>query len=236
MATAGDQINGALRLIGQLAEGEVPSAETSQDALTAMNQMLDSWSTERLSVFATQDQVFTWPANQRIRTVGPSGNFVGLRPVSVDTSTYFVVNNLSYQLYLVNQDQYNAIALKSNTSTIPQLLFVNMDMPDATMYIYPVPTQALELHLISVEELTQPATLATTLVIPPGYLRAFRFNLACEIAAEFGIEPPPMVKRTADTSKRTIKRINDPGDVLVMPSPLVSRRNGNFNIFTGLPM
>jgi len=53
--TAGDQINAALRLIGQLAEGETPSAETSQDALAALNQMIDSWSIERLSVFATQD-------------------------------------------------------------------------------------------------------------------------------------------------------------------------------------
>ena len=60
MTTANDQINGALRLIGQLAEGETPSAATSADALTAMNQMLDSWSSERLSVFSTQDQVFTW--------------------------------------------------------------------------------------------------------------------------------------------------------------------------------
>jgi hypothetical protein len=54
--TAGDQIYAALRLIGQLAEGETPSAETAQDALTALNQMLDSWSIERLSVFSTQDQ------------------------------------------------------------------------------------------------------------------------------------------------------------------------------------
>ena len=61
--TAGDQINGALRLIGQLAEGETPSAATSQDALTAMNQMIDSWSIERLAVFSTQDQVFLWPAS-----------------------------------------------------------------------------------------------------------------------------------------------------------------------------
>ena len=59
--TAGDQINAALRLIGSLAEGETPSAATSQDALVALNQMLDSWSTERLAVYATQDQVFTWP-------------------------------------------------------------------------------------------------------------------------------------------------------------------------------
>ena len=37
--TAGDQINGALRLLGVLAEGETPSAATSQDALTALNQI-----------------------------------------------------------------------------------------------------------------------------------------------------------------------------------------------------
>ena len=42
MATAGDIINGSLRLLGVLAEGEVPSAETSQDALNAMNQAAEA--------------------------------------------------------------------------------------------------------------------------------------------------------------------------------------------------
>ena len=45
METAGDIINGSLRLLGVLAEGETPSADTSQDALRAMNQMIDSWNT-----------------------------------------------------------------------------------------------------------------------------------------------------------------------------------------------
>ena len=79
--TAGDQINRALRLLGVLAEGETPSAATSQDALLAMNQMIDSWNTERLSVFSTQDQVFSWPAGEIRRTLGPTGDFVGNRPV-----------------------------------------------------------------------------------------------------------------------------------------------------------
>ena len=63
MTTAGDQINRALRLLGVLAEGETPSAAVSQDGLTALNQMIDSWNTERLSVFSTQDQVFFWPTS-----------------------------------------------------------------------------------------------------------------------------------------------------------------------------
>jgi len=232
--TAGDQINGALRLIGQLAEGETPSAATSQDALTAMNQMLDSWSSERLSVFSTQDQVFTWTQGLISRTLGPTGDFVGNRPVQVDDSTYFrdPSNNISFGIKIINQQQYDGIAVKTVTSTYPQVLWINMDMPNINMYIYPVPTKALEWHFISVTELVEPATLITDLVIPPGYLRAFRFNLACEIAAEFGVEPPPQVQRIAMSSKRNIKRINNPDDVMSLPYSIVATRQ-RFNIFSG---
>jgi len=95
--TAGDQINRALRLLGILAEGETPSASMSQDALMAMNQMIDSWNTERLSVFCTQDQIFSWPSSEIKRTLGPSGDFVGNRPVLFDDATYFKApNGVSY--------------------------------------------------------------------------------------------------------------------------------------------
>lgn len=232
--TAGEQINGALRLIGQLAEGEEPSAETSQDSLTALNQMLDSWSTERLSVYSTQDQTFNWSANERIRTLGPTGDFVGNRPVLIDDSTYFkdASTGISFGIKLINQLQYDGIAVKTVTSTYPQVMFVNMEMPNITMKVYPVPTKVLEWHFISVTELTQPAGLTTVLVIPPGYLRAFRFNLACELAAEFGVEPSPTVQRIAMASKRTLKRINNPDDVMALPYSIVATRQ-RFNIFTG---
>ena len=231
--TAGDQINGALRLIGQLAEGETPSAATSADALTAMNQMLDSWSSERLSVFSTQDQTFTWTQGLRSQTLGPTGDFVGNRPVLLDDATYFrdPSNNISFGIKIINQQQYDGIAVKTVTSTYPQVLWINMDMPNVSMYIYPVPTKALEWHFISVTELTEPATLATTLVVPPGYLRAFRFNLASEIAAEFGVEPPPQVQRIAMSSKRNIKRINNPDDVMSLPYSIVATRQ-RFNIYS----
>lgn len=234
MATANDQINGALRLIGQLAEGETPSAETSQDALAAMNQMIDSWNTERLSIYSTQDQVFTWPASTRNRTIGPSGDFVGNRPVQLDDSTYFrdPLTNVSYGIKIINQQQYDGIAVKTVTSTYPQIMWLNMDYPNMDMYVYPVPIRDLEWHFISVDELTQPATLATALSFPPGYLRAFKYNLACEIAAEFGVEPSPQVQRIAMSSKRNIKRINNPDDVMALPYAMVGTRQ-RFNIFAG---
>ena len=236
MATysAGDQINRALRLLGVLAEGETSSASVMQDSLMAMNQMIESWNTERLSVFSTQDQVFNWPPDLITRTLGPTGDFVGNRPILVDDATYFrdASTNVSYGIKLINQQQYDGIAVKTVTSTYPQVMFVNMTYPNITMTIYPKPTRVLEWHIVSVEVLSQPATLATTLAFPPGYLRAFTYNLAMEIAPEFGVEPSQQVMRIAMTSKRNLKRINNPDDVMSMPYAIVATRQ-RFNVYAG---
>lgn len=234
MATVQSTIEDALRLIGQLEAGETADAETLTDSMNAFNDMLDSWSTERLSVYSTQDQTFTWPVNTSTRTLGTSGDFVGVRPVQVDDSTYFKANNLSYPLMMINESQYNGIAQKGNTSTYPQVMWVNYKMPDIEMKIYPVPTMELEMHIVSVKELTEATSLSETLVIPPGYRRAFRYNLGVEFASEFGIDAPPRVINIANTSKKNIKRINNPNDVMSMPYPIMYGRQ-RFNIFSGLP-
>jgi hypothetical protein len=232
--TAGEQINRALRLLGILAEGETPSAATSQDCLMALNQMIDSWNTERLSVFSTQDQVFNWPVGEISRTLGPTGDFVGNRPVYFDDATYYrdPGTNVSFGIKFINQQQYDGIAVKTVTSTYPQVIFVNMTFPDVQMFIYPRPTRLLEWHFISVEELNKPADLSTTLYYPPGYLRAFTYNLACEIAPEFGVEPSQQVQRIAMTSKRDLKRVNNPDDVMSMPYAIIATRQ-RFNIYAG---
>ena len=91
---------------GILAEGEEPSEELVEDTRFAFNIMIDSWSAERLSVFSTQEQVLTWPAGERLQTIGPSGDLVGNRPVAVDDSTYFKdpASNISYGLKIINQE------------------------------------------------------------------------------------------------------------------------------------
>ena len=187
-----------------------------------------------VSVFCTQDQVFTWPAGLVSRTLGPTGDFVGLRPVLLDDSTYYrdPGTGVSFGVKFINQQQYNGIAVKTVTSTYPQVIFVNNTFPDIEMYVYPRPTRDLEWHFVSVQKLDNPAGLATVLLFPPGYLRAFTYNLAMEIAPEFGLEPSPQVQRIAMTSKRNLKRINNPDDVMSLPYAIVATRQ-RFNIFAG---
>jgi hypothetical protein len=232
MTTAGEIINGSLRLIGQLAEGEDPTAAMATDALAALNMMLDSWSTESLSVYTTLNQTFTWPANQASRTFGPSGDFVGPRPIMLDDTTYFKdpATNISFGVDFVSVADYNSLSLKSTTSTYPNIMLVDTDFPDLRLTLYPVPTQDLTFIMVARLPLAQAVDLTTDLAFPPGYLRALRFCLARELAAEFGVEPSRTVNQIAIAAKRDIQRINTPNELMSLPS---FGGSAPFNIYTG---
>lgn len=234
MATAQDVITSSFRLLVQYSEGDTPTAAMLADGLAVFNQLLDSWSAERLMIYATQDQQFTWTANTASRTLGASGTFVGNRPVVLDDATYFKdpSTGISYNVKIINQQQYDGIALKTATSSYPQVIFVNDTYPNLTITEWPIATKDLEWHFVSVLELSQPATLGTTLSFPPGYLRAFKFNLALDLAAEFGMEPLPQVQKLAIATKRTLKRVNNPGDIMSLPYTLLGMRR-SFNIYSG---
>lgn len=259
MPTARDLLNGAHRLLGLVNSGNVLPEAVYQDNLVALNQMIESWNTERLAVFCTQDQTYMWEPGARVRTLGPTGDFVLLlatetpepivtedneyigvndgtitRPILLDDSTFFrdPTTNVAYGIKFINQLQYNNIAVKTVTSTYPQVMFVNNTFPNITLSVYPVPNRMLEFHFISVQPLANPTTLETNLEFPPGYLRAFRYNLALELAPEFGMEPSAQVRRIAMYSKRDLKRINNPRDVMAMPYSIIARRN-RYNIYAG---
>lgn len=224
MATVLDHIKGALRLVGALADGEAPLPEISADAHTAFNEWLDADSINRDSVYALQDQTFTWAANDQSVTFGGTGaDHSGTRPILVDKSTYYYDSTASLSFPPIRQitvEEYNNIANKTMTSTYPDVVWINMTYPYITLTQWPVATRALVWHIMSVLQLTQPTTLTTSLSVPPGYLLYFRYSLAVHLAAEFGVEPLPSVLRIAADARRSIKRINKPDMRMHLPLEL----------------
>lgn len=233
--TAGDLIKRALRLLGVLASGEEPEAAEYADSVMAFNQMIDSWTLESLSVYGTMDQVFTWPGGVASRTIGPSGDFVGVTPVLLGEGTYFVWEDVSYPLTIINREQYSSIAIKTISTQIPQFIFPNMVNPGSAvplmeLTLYTVPSEDLEFHIVSVVALVQVADETDTIYVPEGYYEAYVYNLAMRLADEFGVNPSQNVTRTAAKSRVNIKRVNNPNMVMDLPFPLVG--NGRYNIVT----
>lgn len=202
-----DLIRSSMRLIGAIATGETPTAEESADGLLVLNDLLENWSTEKLSVWGSSNQTFNLVGGQATYTIGPTGNFNTTRPIEVD-SAYCTFGGVDFPVGIISQEEYNLISLKTMQQPIVErLLYVN-DFPLGTITVWPVPTQASPITLSMGRVLTSPVALTDTLSGPPGFTKAIRYCLAVEFAAEFGVAPPDMVVQAAADSKGDYKRAN----------------------------
>ena len=76
-----DIISRALKDIGALEAGEVPTSDAAQDAFDMLNDLIDQWSNEDMMVYYKTEIVFPLTSGQTQYTIGPGGqigaNFVG---------------------------------------------------------------------------------------------------------------------------------------------------------------
>ena len=75
-----DIISRALKDIGALEAGEVPTADSAQDAFDMLNDLIDQWSNEDMMVFNTTEIIFPLISGQVQYTIGPNpstANYIG---------------------------------------------------------------------------------------------------------------------------------------------------------------
>ena len=230
MTTATEIINQSLKSIGQLAEGETPSPETSSDCLDLLNELIDSWNNERLMVPWLTQENFTLSGGTGTYTVGSGATLNTTRPTVIDDASFTRLNDIDYPLRNINAAQYNSITDKDEENSWPNVFYYEASYPTGTIKFYPVPSQAITFYMVSWKQLSTLSSLSTSFSVAPGTLRAIRSNLAIEIASNFGVEAPPSVRKAAMDSKRNLKRVHAPNDVLAMPRNIL-RRTGQGNIY-----
>lgn len=206
MTTALDLIKSSMRLATILASGETPTADEANDALKALNDILENWSLERLSVWQSANFTGTLVAGQSTYTIGSGGNFNTTRPIRIG-SAFTTVNSSDFPVSEWGLGEYNGVSVKA-TGGIPERFVYLNEYPLGQIILYPVPAVASTISLDIDRVLTFPVTLATTLAFPPGYEKALRYTLATNIAPEYGIEPPAIVRSIATSSKADLKRAN----------------------------
>ena len=236
--TAQDLINGALRLVGVLAAGEDPSADMSNDALVSLNDMIDTWSNQSLLIFEDAYETLALTVGKQSYQwgVGASApDFTTARPQKLQDVNWQQVTattTLELPVEIINQDQWAAISVKNITSNIPTRCWLQNTFPYAVLYVWPIPAVAGNLVIWSWKPLTDLSALTTSLSLPPGYSRALRYNLALELAPEYGKTPSELVVAHAIESKANLKSMNS--KILLMATdPAVLNRRSTWNWYTG---
>lgn len=233
MSTARDIIKGSLRLIGAIATGETPAAEEISDGLYALNEMIDSWSNEKLIVHQIHKEKFTLTPSTQSYTLGTGGTFNSARPLKIIEAGLEIQGADPYEIPmdLLTVEEWAELSDKETLSSIPTKLYCEGTFPLETLNLWPIPSEANKIVLYSWKPLTTFASANTEAMLPPGYLRALRYNLALELAPEYGKEPSSLVMNSAMEAKENIKRMNIKPQFLDAKTGVTG--NGFFNILTG---
>jgi len=232
VGTIRDLITGSLRLIEEVGAGEACSAESAQDGLTALNAMLGTWSIQGNLVYTETTEAFSLTASDPTKTIGPTGDFVTTRPTRI---TAIVVNygtNNEYKLRIVDASEYALINDKA-LSGDPEMVYVDGNFPNMGMTFWPVPNRTQAVTIYSQKPLGEYSSINDTLTAPPGYERAFRYNLAVEIAPEYGKSASADVKSIAVSSKAAVRAQNGLNDMARMRVDDALLTPRQFNILTG---
>lgn len=237
--TAQDIITRAARSLGFLGALEVLSAAFANAGLEILNTMLDSWAGEFLSAYAQQEITFIMAAGKSAYTIGTVGtpDINQVRPLGITDAFVTDSNNLDYPVMIVQQEIWNDIGDKNINSQIPTTIFLDSQFPLSVINIFPVP---LLPYSMTIDTLLQQATFAlltTQLSMPPGYARAYVFNLAIEM---MGAGYPCLLDekqltalaKNASESKANIKRENIKEVVAEYDGAIVSKSYATYNIYS----
>lgn len=236
--TARDLIRDAMQEIGAIASGESVRAADAQVGLQRLNSLLSLWQTERLTIYALVRSTFGITAGQSSYTIGPAGGdwTLAIRPQTIEQATILIgTGETSYEtpLELLSDADWNALLMKSQTSTLPTKATYAPTVPLGTFELYPVPSvDPGDVVLYVPTPLSAVNTLDTDIVFAPGYEEAVRYNLAVRLAPVFGRALDPVVGGLAIETKAQIKRANVVPSLLRVDDALMGD-GGSFNWMTG---
>ena len=205
----------ALLMIGVASAEQPMSAFAAENALGALNSMLDSWSTEKLLTYSRPKIPLVLVPGRASYTWGvatPACDIPREPPVKLELALLTVEDTapgLEWELAILDQYQYQAgITIKQLTSSQPTAVYLDPTQPVATLHVWPLPDLPYALQLLPWMAHSPYGGWDDVLEWPAGYQRALQFNLALELAPQYGVEPSPMILRTADESKRALFVIN----------------------------
>lgn len=211
--TALQLIRDGLGLTNCVGTDQTLTNDETSDCLRVLNDLIEDWNTQEFAVYGLGNQTFNTIANQATYTVGAGANWVTNRPVRINEPAYATVSGVTFPYFSITQQQYDLINYKSQpgggTDTVQNYLYVN-EYPLGLITLWPVPNSIIPITFSMDLLISSVPTAATVLQFPPGYMKAFKYELGCELPSVFGktLSKYPEVVATRNRIIGNIKRAN----------------------------
>ena len=192
---------------------EVSSLTTAESNyhLSRLNSMIDSWSNDRLLIFALSQTSFALTASQGSYTIGNGGDFNMTRPTRiVDPCFIRDADGNDSELKLIDAQAYGRIVDKDADGTYPVYLFYDYGYSatsTGTLRFWPEPDSGLSTFINTLQPLQTFSAVSSNLLLPPGYQDAIETNYAVRSALGVGPVTPELMALARQT-KAAIKTTN----------------------------
>lgn len=230
----------SFRVCKVLAKGEAPTADEMQDAVQALQLMLDLWGADNLMVWSYVEEFFPLVFGKRIYTIGlPSGDFATAYPYAIKDAYITDGNQVVTGIDILTRTEYNGLADKFISVARPQSLFyepgvANQISPLGTLAIYPIPdgSTAYTLYLTSQKPLIAAIASTQDFTLLAPYGEAIKYNLVLRLWDEYHEKDPipQHIERLALESKHVIERNSMEFEIAPMSLPGI--RTGIWNILS----
>lgn len=196
-----DVLKPALRKLGNFN----PDPEEQADALTAYNNMVSNISVDDgILPFHTRAETHTLVVGTASYTIGSGADINTVRPEEITGAYIRDASGYDHPVDVdMTLDEYNAIWDKDRSQRPTRLLYLR-EHPNGRILFDSAPAAAETFTFDSLKQISELATVNTTLTIPPEYKDMFVFNLAVRLAPDYGHE---LDKPTMDIAEKTWRRI-----------------------------
>ncbi len=235
MATVLSIVTQALQEIGAYGQGESLSAFNAQVCLLRFQNQLDAWQADQLTLAVNAQLTFTIPGSTQTFTIGPTGDIVAQRPVSIEAMNYVVPGSspeVETVMAPMNDDQWDALSIKNLPSSLPTQYYYNTSFTslNGSMFVWPMPTQDVKVYVYAKQGPAVPVALSSSVTGPAGYQDAFMYQLALRLCTPFAMPVPPLLPGLAAEAYAKIKRANMQPGLLGVDAALVPTSGGAYNI------
>lgn len=230
MTTALEIITDSYAELGVIAEGETIPAEMSSSALRALNRLMDYLSNGKEFAFspALLQQALTGEASF---TIGASGaGLTAARPISIE-SAFVTRDGVTSDVRVLDNELWDSITVPGTTGGDTVYIWYEATMPNGIVHVYPLAT-GCTLNMRVITQVATFASLATEVILPPGYEECLVSNLAVRMKPKYPfINLDPVTVKAANSSLKAIRDQNRVIPTLAIPNGLAGKRGYSYADF-----
>ena len=183
-------ITDALHEISAIGAVDTPNGEDATLGLLRLNKLLNNLNAEQRMVYASTFTSYTLTPSLNPHTIGASGGTwtVASRPESIESAS-IIASDIRHPVSIRDAQWWTDIATPETQGDIPTDLYYETSWPLGKVWLYPIPSAANELEILTRVVLGSVA-LSDDFTLPPGYQDAITLTLAEDLVAPFRVPMP----------------------------------------------